>query len=105
LPQPGSPVFSPSFGEASQRAFRDALVAKHKALKLMNMAVQHVELIGVEVVLAAALFLVNVELMESGKHGWKPHLEAAGRIIKLLGPVADEDARDLRDYIISDCAM
>ena len=67
--------------EASSRALRDALIAKQEALKLMHNAVQNIDSVGVDVVLAASLFFINVELIESGKHGWQAHLEGAGKIM------------------------
>ena len=73
---------------ASRKALQDALVAKNKALRLMHAAVQDIDVIGGDVALAAALFFVNVELIESGKHGWRAHLEGAGRIMSLLEPSA-----------------
>lgn len=90
-------------GEASGRALQDALVAKHKALRLMHHAVQNIDSVGIDTILAAALFFVNVELLESGKHGWKAHLEGAGRIMSLLPTELNASARDLRDYLLSDC--
>lgn len=102
LLEPALQVVSPTSSAASRRALQDALVAKHKALRLMHSAVQNISSIGVDVVLAASLFFINVELIESGKHGWKAHLEGAGKIMNLLGP-ADGAARDLRDYMLSDC--
>ena len=90
--------------EASSRALRDALVAKTKALKLMHGAVENINSTGGDVVLAAALFFVNVELIESGKHGWKAHLEGAGRIMSMLKPTVVTDTA-LRDYMLSDCFM
>lgn len=90
--------------EASVRAHRDALVAKHRALNLMRYAIKDIDSTGGDVVLAAALFFINVELIESGKHGWKAHLEGAGKIMSLLQPVvAGNEA--LRDYMLSDCFM
>ncbi|KAF4124399.1 GAL4 [Geosmithia morbida] len=86
----------------SRRALRDSLVAKQKALRLMREAVQNIDSVGVDVVLAASLFFVNVELIESGKHGWKAHLEGAGRVMSMLGP-ADGAISELRDYMLSDC--
>lgn len=90
----------PSSGEASKRALTDALVAKHKALQLMHIAVQNVDSVGVDVVLAAALFFINVELIESGKHGWKAHMEGARKLMSLQ-PLETSNA-DLRDYLLSD---
>ncbi|EJP68284.1 acriflavine sensitivity control protein acr-2 [Beauveria bassiana ARSEF 2860] len=88
--------------DASQQALQHALVAKHKALLLMRDAVENIDVIGGDVALAAALFFVNVELIESGKHGWKAHLEGAGRIMSLLEPSASTD-NTLRNYMLSDC--
>jgi hypothetical protein len=90
--------------EASRRALKDALVAKTKALNLMCNAVENINTAGGDVVLAAALFFINVELIESGKHGWKVHLEGAGKIMSLLQPNMVADTA-LRDYMLSDCFM
>lgn len=99
----GSLVWS-SGGDASRRALRDALIAKDKALQLMHVALREVDDMGVFVILAAALFFVNVELIESGKHGWRAHLEGAGRIMSML-PEAATSHEALRDYLLSDCFM
>ncbi|ROT43772.1 hypothetical protein SODALDRAFT_320156 [Sodiomyces alkalinus F11] len=88
--------------EASRRALLDALVAKQKALRLLNEAITNIDTVGGDVVLAAVLFFINVELIESGKHGWKAHLEGAGRIMTFLSP-DDSSSDPLRDYILSDC--
>lgn len=96
--------FSAGIEEASRRALKDALVAKSKALTLMRDAVENIGTTGGDVVLAAALFFINVELIESGKHGWKAHLEGAGRIMSLLQPNMVADTA-LRDYMLSDCFM
>lgn len=91
-----------SGGEMSRRALRDALASKQKALQLMHDALQDVDAVGIDIVLAAALFFVNVELIESGKHGWRAHLEGAWRIMSLL-PEAATSNESLRDYMLSDC--
>ncbi|RXG44578.1 hypothetical protein VDGE_05342 [Verticillium dahliae] len=88
--------------EASRRALMDSLVAKQKALRLLNEALQNMDNMGSDVILAAVLFFINVELIESGKHGWKAHLEGAGRIMAFLPP-AEPSTEFLRDYILSDC--
>jgi hypothetical protein len=94
----------PSNEVTARVAANDSLVAKQKALQLMNYAVQNIETVGVDVVLAAALFFVNVELIESGKHGWRAHLEGAGLIMSLLPPNTAA-SESLRDYMLSDCFM
>ncbi|KAF5024215.1 hypothetical protein F66182_3729 [Fusarium sp. NRRL 66182] len=80
----------------------DALEAKHQVLRMLPSALQSIESTGGDIVLAAILFLINVELIESGKHNWKAHFDGASKIMKLLGPVSDVD-ESLRDYIVSDC--
>ncbi|KAF6816680.1 acriflavine sensitivity control protein acr-2 [Colletotrichum sojae] len=89
----------------ARQALTDALVAKHKALRLLSSAVRDIGsagAVGGDVVLAAVLFFVNVELIESGRRGWKPHLEGAGRIMAYLPPVDSADEA-LRNYVMSDC--
>ncbi|KAG6192646.1 hypothetical protein E4U27_002379 [Claviceps purpurea] len=88
--------------QASRRALNDALLAKATALGLMRGAVENMKTTGADVILAAALFFINVELIESGKHGWKAHLEGAGRIMSLLQPTVGAETT-LRDYMLSDC--
>jgi hypothetical protein len=106
----GSPENSPpselpsSNVEASQRALRDSLVAKHKALQLMHTALRDIDGETGDVVLAAALFFVNVELIESGKHGWRAHLDGARKIVSMLQPTDERNAA-LRDYLLSDFFM
>ncbi|KAL2759331.1 hypothetical protein ACRALDRAFT_1060596 [Sodiomyces alcalophilus JCM 7366] len=90
--------------EPSRRALLDALVAKQKALRLLNEAITNIDAVGGDVVLAAVLFFINVELIESGKHGWKAHLEGAGRIMTFLS-LSDSSSNPLRDYILSDCII
>lgn len=90
--------------QASRRALNDALLAKATALGLMRGAVENMKTTGADVILAAALFFINVELIESGKHGWKAHLEGAGRIMSLLQPTVGAETT-LRDYMLSDCFM
>ncbi|KAK1574726.1 fungal-specific transcription factor domain-containing protein [Colletotrichum navitas] len=86
----------------ARQALTDALVAKQKALRLLSSALQDIGGTGGDVVLSSVLFFVNVELMESGRDGWKPHLEGAGRIMSYLSPVGMADSA-LRDYVMSDC--
>ena len=77
-------------------------MAKHKALRLMHVALQDAKAADGDVLFAAALFLVNVELIESGKHGWRAHLQGAIKIMTLLRPT-NETNEALRDYLLSDC--
>lgn len=102
LVQSDVPVSPADSNRVSNKAWQDSLVAKHRALRLMHSALQNIDSSGVDVVLAAVLFFINVELIESGKHGWKAHLEGAANLMNLLGPT-DASIRELRDYMLSDC--
>lgn len=82
----------------------DALIAKQGALRMMPAALRSIDAASGDVILAACLFLVNVELMESGRQGWRPHLEGAGRVMSLIRPIT-EAGETLRDYIMSDCLV
>jgi hypothetical protein len=82
----------------------DAFMAKQKALQVMPCALQNIDVIGSDILLAATLFLVNVELIESGNRCWKPHLEGAARIMSLIQPLPTLNVA-LNEYIVSDCVM
>ena len=99
---PDMQCMSPTSSEASRRALRDALIAKNQALRLMHQEIQTINSSRADVALAAAWLFINVELIESGKHGWRAHLEGAGRLVSLLEP-AEGAISDLRDYVLSDC--
>ncbi|KAK6713683.1 hypothetical protein SNK04_004648 [Fusarium graminearum] len=88
-------------GLGPRNLLMDALEAKHQVLRMLPSALQSIESTGGDIVLAAILFLINVELIESGKHNWKAHFDGAEKVMKLLGPVSDVD-ESLRDYIVSD---
>lgn len=81
---------------------KDALVAKQRALQLMPAAIENIDTMGSDIVLAAVLFLINIELMESGQHGWRPHLLGACQIMMLIQPTTVLN-QTVRDYIFSDC--
>ncbi|KAL6882941.1 fungal-specific transcription factor domain-containing protein [Trichoderma longibrachiatum] len=103
LPFPDDGGFIPANRPAaSAKALNDALVAKHTALKLMSAAIQNLHAVDGDVVLAASLFFINVELIESGKHGWRAHLEGAAKIMSSLQLTQAWDS-SLRDYLLSDC--
>ena len=88
----------------SEAMMRDALVAKQKALNLMRTALQDMENWNSDVVFAAAYCFVNLELTESGKTGWKAHLEGTVRLMGLLNQSKSSTGK-LRDYMLSDCAV
>ncbi|KAJ4260456.1 hypothetical protein NW762_007196 [Fusarium torreyae] len=68
----------------------------------MPEALQNIDTIGADVILATVLFLINSELIESGWQSWRPHLEGAKKLLNMMEPYASFDKR-LRDYIVADC--
>ncbi|KAL2272061.1 hypothetical protein VTJ83DRAFT_1432 [Remersonia thermophila] len=65
----------------------DALVAKGRAIRRLRAAVEAVMPATEPVVLAATVFLVNLELIDSGRGAWQPHMAAAGALMpSLLSP-------------------
>ncbi|KAI5464895.1 fungal-specific transcription factor domain-containing protein [Mariannaea sp. PMI_226] len=88
-------------GDGPRQLLVDALVAKQQVLQMMSTALQNIDSIDGDVLLASVLFLINVELIESGKNNWKAHLEGAGRIMSIL-PVSTVN-ESLRNYLFSDC--
>lgn len=95
-----------SVNAQSARFLRDALVAKHKAIKLLRDALEHVDTVNRDVLLAAVLLFVNFELLDSGKE-WKVHVEGARRLIERFSQTDDLTSSTmtgtLRDYVVSDC--
>lgn len=93
----------------SRAAFLDSLVAKHRAIKDLQVVLRDPDSADRGVLLAAVLFFVNFELIDLGREGWKKHLEGARRILNILIPGADSSKSAprtvLHDCIISDFVM
>ncbi|UPL03203.1 hypothetical protein LCI18_014137 [Fusarium solani-melongenae] len=87
--------------EPPRQLLMDALKAKQQALQLMPSALENIDSIGADVILAAILFFVNAELVESGWQSWRPHLEGAKRLLNMMQPYASF-SETLRDYVVSD---
>lgn len=93
----------------SRRAFLDSLVAKHRAIRDLQVVLRNPEAADSGVLLAAVLFFVNFELIDLGREGWKNHLQGARRILNVLVPGADSakcaSRTVLHDCVISDFVM
>ncbi|KAK4154431.1 fungal-specific transcription factor domain-containing protein [Chaetomidium leptoderma] len=84
----------------------DALVAKDKAIGLLRAAVDRVTPATQAMVLAATVFLINLDLIDSGKGGWQVHIEAASTLMSSLHDPAHELDQSLMtcvDAIAADC--
>lgn len=84
----------------------DALVAKDKAIRLLRSAVDNVVPANHAMVLAATVFFINLDLIDSGKGAWQAHIEAASALMSTLhsqvlalGP----SLMSLIDAIAADC--
>ncbi|KHE79668.1 acriflavine sensitivity control protein acr-2, partial [Neurospora crassa] len=68
----------------SESALVDALMLKSRALHLLRAAINDNTLTDKAMILSAIVFLVNLDLIDSGRGGWKAHVEAARRLISSL---------------------
>lgn len=62
----------------------DALAAKDRAIRLLRAAVDHLTPASLPMIVAATVFLVNLDLIDSGKGGWQVHIEAATKLMPAL---------------------
>ncbi|KAI0836867.1 fungal-specific transcription factor domain-containing protein [Hypoxylon sp. FL0890] len=77
-------------------ALVDALRARHRSIKSLQAVIEHqtdlsaVELDDVEkdALLAAVLFFVNFALIDSGKGGWRAHMNFVGRLLSMRTTVS-----------------
>ncbi|PNP86648.1 hypothetical protein FNYG_00038 [Fusarium nygamai] len=101
-----SPMTSNHVGnwDPSRRAMLDALAAKQKALYLLRMAFEDLDTHGRDMVLTAAMLLVTADMIDSGKHGCKAHLDGIGWLLSYAQP-ATSVGEMLKDFVISDCYM
>ncbi|KAI1008356.1 hypothetical protein LB504_001266 [Fusarium proliferatum] len=88
--------------DTSRRAMLDALAAKQKALYLLRMAFLDLDTHGRDIALTAAMLLVTADMIDSGKHGSKAHLDGIGWLLSYAQP-ATSVGEMLKDFVISDC--
>jgi hypothetical protein len=96
------------YSGAYPQARSHALVAKFKALKLLQSALSGEVTIDLDVVLAVVLLFVEFELLDSGRDNWIHHIDGARKIIeKLCGSnvVTARSMSPLRRCLVSNCLM
>ncbi|KXX82506.1 Acriflavine sensitivity control protein acr-2 [Madurella mycetomatis] len=84
----------------------DALVAKDKAIRLLRSALDNVVPANHAMVLAATVFFINLDLIDSGKGEWQAHIEAASALMSTLHSQAlalGPSLMSLVDAIAADC--
>jgi hypothetical protein len=88
--------------------YQRALIAKQEALRLLYLALtEPIETTGI-MTLASVLLFINLELIDSGKNDWRPHVEGARRLadnLECLRNVPATSTNSLRDCMISNCLV
>ncbi|UPL00320.1 hypothetical protein LCI18_011254 [Fusarium solani-melongenae] len=87
--------------EASRRALVHSFQARQRSLRLLHTALQNLQSCERIVLLTTILLLINIELIESGRHSWKAHLEGAIQLFLHTPPVG-QDEETLGKFVISD---
>lgn len=85
-----------------------ALVAKYKALNLLQSALSNVTPMDLDVILAVILLFVEFELLNSGRDDWIHHIDGARKIIeKLCGSnvIPARTMSPLRRCLVSNCLV
>lgn len=88
----------------SSRASLHAFQAKQRSLALLQKMIQSIQCYDLTIILSAILYSINVELIESGKYGWKAHLQGAGEIFMHLLS-AEQTKEALGKFVISDLVV
>jgi hypothetical protein len=104
-----------SKGQPAGTELVHALSARQQAIKLLRAAMDHVTDENRSVILAAVVFFVNFELVDSGRGTWKAHLDAASVLINTIygrskalsnagtTVVLDQTMARLLDGVVADC--
>jgi hypothetical protein len=90
------------------KSYRDALVAKQRALHLLNSALNDMPPADIDVTLAVVLLFIEFELIDSGKDNWRWHINGARTIIDILcgsNKLAHTAMSSLRSCLISNCLV
>ena len=85
-----------------------ALVAKYKALNLLQYALSNATPMDLDVILAVILLFVEFELLNSGRDDWIHHIDGARKIIeKLCGSnlITAKTMSPLRRCLVSNCLV
>jgi hypothetical protein len=88
--------------------YRDALVAKQRALYLLKSALTSIASVDIDVTLAVVLLFIEFELIDSGQDNWRHHLNGAITVIETLCRlnVSTQTAMSpLRSCLISNCLV
>jgi hypothetical protein len=65
-------------------AYKDALAAKHRALRQLFEALTNKDLMSSDFVLACIMLFIKFELLDSGTNDWKLHAQGARQLMVYL---------------------
>lgn len=89
-------------------SYSSALAAKQKALVLLRSALSNPTSMDVDVILAAVLLFIELELLDSGRDNWRHHINGARTIIeKFCHPsmLTPASMTPLRCSLVSNCLV
>lgn len=87
--------------------YQHALLAKQKALRLLYLALEDPKMTAI-MKLASVFLFITLELIDSGKDDWRPHVEGARMLIQSLdlsGNVGAPSTEYFRDCLVSNCLV
>jgi hypothetical protein len=88
--------------------YRDALIAKQRALRLLNSVLHDVDSTGIDVALVSVLLFTEFELADFGTKDWRLHIHGARALINSVKEPAklqDSNMSSLRRFLISNCLV
>jgi hypothetical protein len=101
-------VLSTKCATRQPESYQDALVAKQRALCLLNSALSSIASVNVDVTLAVVLLFIDFELLDTGQENWKHHINGARTIIETLCASSlstQKEMSPLRSSLISNCLV
>ena len=101
-------VTSSNSPPCSNKFYRDALTAKQRAYKLLRVATDPIHQTDSDVILAAIVLLIEVELIDVGRNNWKHHIQGATNVIeKLCGRDFSHvgTMSSLQKFLMSNCLI
>ncbi|KAF2670836.1 hypothetical protein BT63DRAFT_370661 [Microthyrium microscopicum] len=98
-----------NIGSASpSEAYKDALVAKQQALRLLSDALSSGDFRNSAIILASMMLFIKFELLDSGRNGWRFHTEGARQLMVYLRDNGKPDLPalyNLKHILISNCTI
>ncbi|PGH26823.1 hypothetical protein AJ80_01402 [Polytolypa hystricis UAMH7299] len=102
--QDGDEQFIKSPDPMVRTVYQHVLMFKQRALYLLERSLSDPEQRGEETTIASALLLIILDLVESGRDGWKVHVEGAKRLIQSRLSNCD-DGDSLSMFLTGNCMI